>query len=308
MSVMSAGSGYRYLLGSVAAGDGDRDLSTPLTRYYTEKGTPPGRWLGTGLQAFHMPDIATGTTVTEQQLEMLIGYGVHPTTGRPLGRRYPVYQNLAQRVARRMDHLDPDLSGQTRQDVVEKIEAEEGRKDTRRAVAAYDYTFSVPKTVSVLWGLTDAGTQQIITQAHHDAVADVIAFMECHIITTRKGVTRPATDQDSGGAIWQTDVTGIAATAYDHYDSRSADPQLHTHMVISAKAHTVDDGKWRALDGRPPVRLSRGHVRTLQRCPRGHIGQTSRNSMGAAGQRQRPQPRLGNRRCSPRVGRPVLHS
>ena len=35
---MSAGKGYEYLLRTVAAGDGDRSLSTPLTRYYTEAG------------------------------------------------------------------------------------------------------------------------------------------------------------------------------------------------------------------------------------------------------------------------------
>ena len=32
MRVMSAGDGYKYLLKSIAAGDGDRSLSTPLTR------------------------------------------------------------------------------------------------------------------------------------------------------------------------------------------------------------------------------------------------------------------------------------
>lgn len=40
MRVMSAGDGYKYLLRSVAAADGDRSLSTPLTRYYAEEGTP----------------------------------------------------------------------------------------------------------------------------------------------------------------------------------------------------------------------------------------------------------------------------
>jgi len=49
MRRMSAGSGYQYLLRSVAAGDGTRSLTTPLTRYYSEVGTPPGRWLGSGV-------------------------------------------------------------------------------------------------------------------------------------------------------------------------------------------------------------------------------------------------------------------
>lgn len=40
MRVMHAGDGYRYLLRSVAAGDGNRSLSTQLTRYYAGAGTP----------------------------------------------------------------------------------------------------------------------------------------------------------------------------------------------------------------------------------------------------------------------------
>ena len=43
MRRMSAGAGYKYLLKTVVAGDGDRSLSTPLTRYYAETGIPPGR-------------------------------------------------------------------------------------------------------------------------------------------------------------------------------------------------------------------------------------------------------------------------
>jgi|UPI000565966C hypothetical protein len=34
------GNGYEHLLRTVAAGDGDRSLSTPLTRYHTEGSTP----------------------------------------------------------------------------------------------------------------------------------------------------------------------------------------------------------------------------------------------------------------------------
>ena len=44
MRKMSAGSGYRYLLDSVARGDLGAGLS-----YYTAAGTPPGRWLGTAM-------------------------------------------------------------------------------------------------------------------------------------------------------------------------------------------------------------------------------------------------------------------
>jgi conjugative relaxase-like TrwC/TraI family protein len=108
-------------------------------------------------------------------------------------------------------------------------------------VAGYDYTFSVPKSVSVLWGLADAGSQELLVKAHHDAMADVLAFMEREVAVTRVG--------RNGAA--QAEVTGVLATAYDHWDSRAGDPQLHTHVVVSNKVCTAKDGKWRTLDGRP---------------------------------------------------------
>ena len=61
MCVMSAGTGYQYLLRSVVARDGNRSLSTPLTRYYTEAGTPPGRWIGSGLPALGDGQITVGS-------------------------------------------------------------------------------------------------------------------------------------------------------------------------------------------------------------------------------------------------------
>ncbi|HAM25120.1 MAG TPA: conjugal transfer protein, partial [Microbacteriaceae bacterium] len=74
--VMSAGRGFEYLLKSVAAGDGDRDLGTPLTRYYTAEGTPPGTWIGSGLAGLGSDEagrLREGDAVTEEQLERLLG-------------------------------------------------------------------------------------------------------------------------------------------------------------------------------------------------------------------------------------------
>ena len=61
MRVMSAGDGYKYLRRTVVVGDGNRSLSTPLTRFYSVEGTPPGRWMGGGLRSF-----ATGLIKEEQ--------------------------------------------------------------------------------------------------------------------------------------------------------------------------------------------------------------------------------------------------
>ncbi|MBF4768630.1 relaxase domain-containing protein [Nocardioides agariphilus] len=242
---MSAGSGYQYLLRSVAAGDGSRALSTPLTRYYSEIGTPPGRWLGSGVRALGSGQLAAGMQVTEEQLALLIGMGRDPITGEQLGRAYPTYKRLADRINERVAALDPEMTQDDCAAETSRIEAEETAAGVRRAVAGFDLTFSVPKSVSVLWGVADAATQERIADAHHAAVADVIAFFEREVAATRSGIS------DTDGAVAQVSVTGVAAVAYDHYDSRAGDPQLHTHVVVSNKVLTVMDGRWRSLDGRP---------------------------------------------------------
>ncbi|MFT8396637.1 MobF family relaxase [Propionibacterium sp.] len=245
MRVMSAGDGYKYLLKSVAAGDGDRNLSTPLTRYYAEVGSPPGFWLGSGIAAFGTGSLAAGSQVSEQQLQLLIGMGRDPLMGAPLGRAYQQFATVSERVEERVRRLGPSLDPEYRAELVAQIEAEEKERGTRRAVAGFDYTFSVPKSVSAIWAVADAGTQSLIAAAHHAAVAEMVELIEGEVAATRVGATGP------DGAVAQVDVMGVAATAFDHYDSRSHDPQLHTHVVISNKVKTVQDGKWRTLDGRP---------------------------------------------------------
>ncbi|WP_392426371.1 MobF family relaxase [Barrientosiimonas humi] len=245
MRVMSAGDGYKYLLRSIAAGDGDRSLSTPLTRYYAEAGNPPGFWIGQCLASLGHGELAEGSQVSEAQLQLLIGMGHDPITGDPLGRPYQQFAGVAERVEQRVADLDPEMGPAARAREVAAIEAEEAERGTRRAVAGYDFTFSVPKSVSAIWAVADAGTQAVIADAHHAAVAELLAFLEREVAATRVGATGP------DGAVAHVDVTGVSAAAFDHYDSRAGDPQLHTHVVISNKVMTAQDGKWRTLAGRP---------------------------------------------------------
>ncbi|MGO1183944.1 MAG: MobF family relaxase [Micrococcaceae bacterium] len=240
--VMSSGRGYEYLLKSVAAGDGDRSMGTPLTRYYTESGCPPGTWLGTGLASLETgpgPALADGDTVTEEHLARLLGEGVHPVTGAKLGSAYPRLQPPRERIAARVARLDTSLTGPQRDEAIERIREEEVAKKPRTAVAGFDLTFSPPKSVSVVWGVADAPTQALIVQAHHAAMRDTLALLEERVAATRVG----------RGGVARMPVAGVIATAFDHYDSRAADPQLHTHVVVSNKAQGVD-GRWRSLDSR----------------------------------------------------------
>lgn len=245
MRKMSAGEGYKYLLRSVACGDGNRSLSTPLTRYYAEAGTPPGVWMGSGVAELGHGALTVGDTVTEHQLMLLIGAGRDPVTGQQLGSAFQRFASHQQRVDERTACLNPHLGEEERAQIVDEIEAEELAKGTQTATAGFDFTFSVPKSVSVLWGVADTVTQALIADAHHRAVAEVVSLLEREVAVTRAG----ANARD--GASAHHAVAGVAATAYDHWDSRAGDPQLHTHVVVSNKVRTLFDGRWRSLDSRP---------------------------------------------------------
>lgn len=245
MRVMSAGQGYRYLLKSVVTSDGNRRLSTPLVDYYTVQGTPPGVWLDAGITDLDDGQLRRGEVVSEEQLQLLLGQGRDPITSEALGRAFPTYPSRTAGISSQVAALGADMDDAERTLTIAQIDVEEQDRQPRRAVAGFDYTFSVPKSVSVLWALADSDIQAAVVAAHHAAVADVVGLMERGVAATRTGGT--ATD----GAAAQVDVTGLIATAFDHYDSRAGDPQLHTHVVISNEVKTVWDGKWRSLDSRP---------------------------------------------------------
>ncbi|MFE5291413.1 MobF family relaxase [Isoptericola sp. NPDC056618] len=240
LRVVSAGKGYGYLLRSVVQSDGDAAQATAFTRYFAEAGTPPGVWMGKGVAYFGNGELRPGMTVTPEQLQTLLGRGNDPVNGENLGRPFREYPTVAERTATLTTRVDRTLPAEEFDAEVTRIQAAEAARGRQTATAGFDLTFSVPKSVSVLWGVADANTQELIAEAHHAAVAQVLAFFEREVAATRVG----------HAGVAQVPVVGIAATAYDHWDSRANDPQLHTHVVVSNKVLTAHDGKWRTLDSR----------------------------------------------------------
>jgi conjugative relaxase-like TrwC/TraI family protein len=226
-----------YLVGHVAAGDGrGRSAGSPMTRYYTAEGYPPGTWLGAGLTSLAAAERA-GTEVTEQQLRALFEDARSPFDGTPLGRPPVKYPTRQDRIARRIGALPESMDAQTRATTVAKIIAEEQDTKTRAAVAGFDLTFSVPKSVSALWALGDHPLQEQLYLAHRAAVSSTLELVEAEALFTRTGA-RGARRVRTGGLI---------AAAFDHWDSRKGDPQLHTHVTIANRVQGPD-GEWRTLD------------------------------------------------------------
>jgi conjugative relaxase-like TrwC/TraI family protein len=140
----------------------------------------------------------------------------------------------------------------------------------RSKVAAFDLTFSAPKSVSVLFALGDGALAGALVEAHEAAVAAALGYLEREACRVRRG---------RGGERGEVG-DGFVAAAYRHRMSRAEDPQLHTH-VVAANMARGGDGRWTALDATPIYRhakaagfLYQAHLRgaVRERLPWVHWG------------------------------------
>lgn len=240
MHRLSAGAGYQYLLKHTASGDCDRSGREPLTTYYAASGNPPGRWLGAGLSGVDTGNaLDSGAPVSEGAMARLFGTGRDPVSGIALGRPYPTYIPVRDRIAARVAELPEELAGESRAAAVDAITRSELAKPRHTAVAGFDMTFTPPKSVSALWALGDRGTQTVVLAAHRAAVEDSLCFFEGAALFTRTGAA----------GCEQRPTRGALAAAFDHWDSRAGDPNLHTHVVVANKVQSPD-GRWLSVDSR----------------------------------------------------------
>ena len=115
-----------------------------------------------------------------------------------------------------------------------------GRRFGDSSARGFDATFSAPKSVSVLWALTpDPWVRAEVLAAHDAAVDAALGWFEEHGAVTRQG----------RDGVFQVDSLGVTAALFRQHTSRTVDPQLHTHAVISAKVQD-ETGTWLALDAR----------------------------------------------------------
>ena len=97
-------------------------LTTPLTRYYAEVGTPPGRWIGTGFAEFGDGQIVEGSVVTQSHLALLLGMVRDPVTGDQLGCAHQEFSTVPQRIAKRIGGIEPAPTERDREAANTKIE------------------------------------------------------------------------------------------------------------------------------------------------------------------------------------------
>jgi conjugative relaxase-like TrwC/TraI family protein len=166
--------------------------------YYAEGERVVGKWLGRGAEMLGLQG-----PVRREDFEAL-RQGLDPRSGEFLRQRQG-----ADRV---------DAEGETRS----------------RARHLYDFTFSAPKSVSIMAVLSG---DERLREAHTNAVAAALRELESHAgaRVRQHGANR---DRTTGN---------LAVAVYEHDTSRELDPQLHTHAVAANLTYDGAEARWKAL-------------------------------------------------------------
>ena len=98
----------------------------------------------------------------------------------------------------------------------------------------YDFTFSPPKSVSIVALL---GEDARVTEAHTQAV--LVALQELE----RFAATRVHT----GGSIADRNTGNVVCAIFRHDTSRALDPHLHSHCIVFNATHDATEKRWKAL-------------------------------------------------------------
>jgi conjugative relaxase-like TrwC/TraI family protein len=166
--------------------------------YFSEGERIVGRWFGRGAEMLGLKG-----SVRREDFEAL-RQGLDPRDGEFLRQRQG-----ADRV---------DSEGETRS----------------RARHLYDFTFSAPKSVSIMAVLC---RDERLREAHTAAVAAALREVERYA-SARVRQHGANSDRMTGN---------LALAVYEHDASRELDPQLHTHAVAANLTYDGTEDRWKAL-------------------------------------------------------------
>ncbi len=122
-----------------------------------------------------------------------------------------------------------------------KIIGGEGARQRVDRHPGFDFTFSCPKSMSLIaFGHYDASVREAVIAVHRDSVKVALDWLEDHSL-----VTRLTTD----GVVSEVPVRGIFAM-FQHSTSRALDPQLHTHVLLPNLGVIEESGALVAIDRR----------------------------------------------------------
>lgn len=129
--------------------------------------------------------------------------------------------------------------------LAENLHPQTGTKLTPRMrddrIPGWDWTFDVPKSVSLLWAFTK---DERIIRALRQAVADTVADMERAVAArVRAGLGKNAKGNRLTGNLVAAEFVHLTARPEDGFP----DPHLHVHVVVFNCTFDGEERKWKAL-------------------------------------------------------------
>jgi conjugative relaxase-like TrwC/TraI family protein len=232
--------------------------------YYTgAAGEPPGYWQGAGAEALGLVG-----QVDADVMKRLYHEDVGPD-GQVLARRqrpgnYPaaagsLHKRIEAEVAGQVAAAGGIITPEEIREIRLKLRAQ-----WRNRVPFYDYTFSAPKSVSVLWASLlaasaeaaaagrEADAERFAEQAEQIRAAVKRANDRMMALAERRAAYVRTGHHSATSGQWR-DAAGFIVASFEQHTNREGDPQLHVHNAIANRAQRADgaDDKWRALHGQP---------------------------------------------------------
>lgn len=254
MLSISSGHSAEYLTGQVAQGRENYYLDA------TTAGEPPGRWWGSGAEAFGLRgevDNAVMTALYTHFLDPRDPKFADPSTRHEaahLGRAPGRYKSVEQIVAERLADEPGALPERVREIQLE------AQRAARQPVMFIDATFSPVKSFTVLHTALQRAELDA-ERAGDDHARTVWAGMRAEAeaslwagnnsmlstLSTRAGFSRVGR-HGAGAGRW-TDAHDWTVASFHQSDSRDHDPQQHIHNAILNRV-VCPDGEVRTLDSR----------------------------------------------------------
>ncbi|NMM90651.1 hypothetical protein B2J88_41045 [Rhodococcus sp. SRB_17] len=284
---LHAGDGYTYLTRQVAAGDREIGRGQNLADYYVAEGTPPGLWVGNGID-----DLGLSGQVSEEQMRALFGEGLHPNAdllfdqavaagmsphaaleAQKLGRAFPKFKNdvpfLNELNAALEAHRKDTGKAPTRDErdelrfilAAKHFHQQHGQSaatkgELVRFMAAQESKIRQPVAGYDLVFTPVKSVSVLWGLGDHDVRTSIEKAHKEAVNETLAWIESEAALTRRGTAgVEQVDTHGLVIAQFDHFDNRNGDPNLHTHCAVSNKVRGVDGG-WSSLDARPLHRIA----------------------------------------------------
>ncbi len=197
-----------------------------LRSFSSSQGFTDGEWYGEGLKGLQSSKVVEGARVTQGQVNLLFGLGVHPEADEILntGRRCSKYwrgKNVSQ------GEIEAAAAGNLSYTSLA----------ANRRFLRLDLVLSAPQDVSLFWAIANAEMANAIEACHRQAVKETITWMENNATYA----------QMKERYVVPRHGRGVIAAVFNRFSDDELRPNLHSHLVISSSIQTID-GFWKKID------------------------------------------------------------